>query len=248
MAKELKLEERHKYYLLGYIIADGCLCTSSKGYDFIQITTTDAPMAKKLSKILKTKVTRFKTKWKVRYTISIWNRAYVDWYKSQGICKRKTGKEIYPDVIPEYKNHFIRGFFDGDGMVIIFKKLLISGFACANREFLLRLRRDLSDYAGISKDAGTMRKENDAECYKLKYSISDTIRLCRFLYNDADIYMERKKNTYLSFVKDIASQRLYVQGQGRGKGSHKWVKIKSDLYGDIKSIPLEECQYLVKIL
>jgi len=238
------MKSKHKYYLLGYVFADGCLCTSTKGYDFVQIATVDREMAIKLSHILGTKVTRTKTKWKDRYTIDIWNRELVDWLKSKGIEKRKTGKEKYPEVELVDLHHFIRGYFDGDGMVTIFKKLLLSGFACANKDFLLNLRRDLSYHAGICKDSGTLLKENNVNCYKLRYAIRSTIRLCRYIYNDADIFMKRKKDVYLKYMKDIAPQRLCVQG----RAGNRWAKIKSELYGDIKSIPIEEYQYLKRIL
>jgi len=235
---------KYKYYLLGYIFADGCLCTSTKGYDYIQIATVDKNMAYKIAKLTGTKVSMLKTKWKDRYTISIWHRELVDWFKDKGIIKRKTGKEIYPEVELEYLSHFIRGYMDGDGMITIFKNLLLSGFACANKEFLLNLRRDLSYHAGISKDSGTLLKENDAECFKLRYAIKNTIRLCRYIYQDADIFMERKKNNYLTYIRDIAPQRLCVQG----RSGNRWVKIKSELYSDVEKVPEEELQYLRKVL
>lgn len=235
---------KHKYYLLGYIFADGCLCASAKGYDYIQIATVDRDMAHKIAELTGTKVSRLKTKWKDRYTIAVWDRALVDWFKSKGITKRKTGKEEYPEVELEFLSHFIRGYMDGDGMITIFKNLLLSGFACANKEFLLDLRRDLSYHAGISKDSGTLLKENDAECFKLRYSIRDTIRICRYIYRDADIFMSRKKENYLTYVRDIAPQRLCVQG----RSGNRWAKIKSELYSDVKSIPDEEYQYIKNIL
>jgi hypothetical protein len=243
-AGKVSMLNRHKYYLLGYIFADGCLCTSTKGYDYIQIATIDSDIAYKIAELTGTTVGKFKTKWKIRYTISIWDRELVNWFKSKGIIKRKTGKEIYPEVELEFLPHFIRGYMDGDGMITIFKNLLLSGFACASKDFLLNLRRDLSYHAGISKDSGTLLKENDAECFKLRYAIRDTIRICRYIYKDADIFMERKKNNYLAYVRDIAPQRLCVQG----RAGNRWAKIKSELYSDVKSIPKEEYQYLKEVL
>jgi hypothetical protein len=235
---------KHMYYLLGYIFADGCLCQSAKGYEYIQIATVDKNMAEKISVITETKPTRTKTKWKDRYIIRVWDRELVDWFKSKGIIRRKTGKEIYPEVNLDCLHHFIRGYMDGDGMITIFKNLLLSGFACANKDFLLGLRRDLSYHAGISKDSGTLLKENDAECYKLRYAIRDTIRICRYIYRDDDLHMERKKNNYLTYIRDIAPQRLCVQG----RAGNRWAKIKSELYSDVEKVPEMELQYLRKVL
>jgi len=238
------MKEKHKYYLLGYAMADGCLATTTKGYDFIPIATTDKEMAYKISEITGTKASRYKTKWKDRYTISIWNRELVDWMKSNGIIKRKTGKETFPNASEKNIKHFIAGYFDGDGMVTIFKNWLLSGFACANKEFLLNIRRVLSHQAGISKDSGTLVKEK-SKCYKLRYSVKDTIKLCRFIYNDSDIFMKRKKDTYLRYIKDFAPQRLDVRSPVYNR---RWAKIKSDLYGDIESIPEMEYQYVKHVL
>lgn len=238
------MEKEILYYLLGYVFADGCLATSSKGYEYISISTADEEIAKKISLYTNTKVTRFKTKWKMRYSVCIWDRELVDWMKSKGIIKRKTGFEQYPELDLDCLNHFIRGFLDGDGMISIFKNLLFSGFACANKDFLLNLRRDISYHAGVSKDSGTLLKECVANCYKLRYSVSDTIRLCRYLYKNATIFMERKKQNYISYIRDIAPQRLCVQG----RAGNRWAKIKSELYSDIEKVPEEELQYLSKVL
>ena len=238
------MESKHKYYLLGYIFADGCLCTSTKGYDFIQIATVDEEMAIQLGNLIGAKIQRTKTKWKDRYTIDIWDKELVDWFKSKGIIKRKTGKEIYPEVELVDLPHFIRGYMDGDGMITVFKNILVSGFACANKNFLLSLRRDLSYHAGICKDSGTLLKERDAECYKLRYAIRSTIQLCRYIYKDADIFMKRKKDAYLNYMRDIAPQRLCVQG----RAGNRWAKIKSELYSDIERVPEMELQYLRKVL
>ena len=236
--------DRHKYYLLGYIFADGCICTSAKGYDYIQITTVDEEMAIQISKLTNTKVTKFKTKWKVRNTVLIWDKELVNWFKSKGVIKRKTGKEIYPEVELEFLHHFIRGYLDGDGMIYIFQGKLASGFACASKEFLMGIRRDLSNHARISRDSGCLRKEKDANCYKLTYAMKDTIKMCRYIYRDDDIFMKRKKEKYLTYVRDIAPQRLNVQSPNE----NKWVKIKSELYGDIERVPEMELQYLRNIL
>jgi hypothetical protein len=238
------MEKEILYYLLGYVFADGCLSTSKKGYDYIAISTSDEEIAKKISIYTHTKVTKCKTKWKMRFTVCIWNRQIVDWMKSKGIVKRKTGFEEYPELDLNNLNHFIRGFLDGDGMISIFKNLIFSGFACANKKFLLDLRRDISYHAGISKDSGTLLKERDANCFKLRYSVKDTIKLCRYIYKNSTIFMERKKQNYLNYIRDIVPQRLCVQG----RSGNRWAKIKSDLYSDIEKVPEMELQYLHKVL
>ena len=241
------MEDKYKYYVLGYVMADGCLATSAKGYDYITITTVDEDIANKISSMYGGKVTGYKVKnktWKKRYTFSLWNRNLVNWMKDKGIVKRKTGKELFPITSDENTKYFIKGFFDGDGMVTIFKNWLLSGFACANKEFLLSIRRRLSDLAFISIDSGALIKEK-SNCYKLRYSVKDTIKLCRFLFNNSDIHMDRKKDKYIEYIKNFVPQRLDVQSPSYNK---RWSKIKSDLYGDIESIPEMEYQYVKNVL
>jgi hypothetical protein len=227
------MEDKYKYYILGYAMADGCLAESGKGYEYVSITTTDEDMAKKLSEIIDCKITRYKIKkkkWKTRLTVNVWDRNFVTWLKKNGLIFRKTGKESFPITNAENTRYFIKGYFDGDGMLTVFRDWLLSGFACANRDFLLLLRRKLSDLANISKDSGTLVKEK-SNCCKLRYSVKDSIKLCRFLFCDSQIHMDRKINTYIEYIKNFVPQRLNVQSPEYNK---RWAKIKSDLYGDIK--------------
>lgn len=114
---------------------------------------------------------------------------------AKGAFEKKTLILNFPNesIVPkELQNHFIRGYFDGDGS---FKKNNDGFYAfnlCGTKEFLLKCQDILAKQTKLEK----RHKDN-----KNNYSFSIGGRLQAkkigdYLYKNATVYLERKYNRY----------------------------------------------------
>jgi intein-encoded DNA endonuclease-like protein len=109
----------------------------------------------------------------------------------------------FPLVPKKYLSDFVRGYFDGDGNVYIYRyqrkdrqsKVSISlsaGFTSGSVLFLEELQNKLKQYALL--EGGSLHYRSRA--YRLYYSTSDSKRLYEFMYGMSKIYLARKKNIF----------------------------------------------------
>jgi len=105
---------------------------------------------------------------------------------SHGMIPRKSGKEVFPESVPEHlERHFIRGVFDGDGITDISRKR--SGFI--GSENLLQSIIDIIDYSNI-KLIKTSKSEN---IYYFLGGKKFSAYLYEYMYFNSTIWLERKK-------------------------------------------------------
>lgn len=141
-------------------------------------------------------------------------RMFVDLLKL-GLTPRKSKTIKFPDFIPQrYLNHFVRGYFDGDGCVAIgnrrrkaqpvaLKRLGII-FTSGSRIFLEDLGSNLKEIL--------MLKQSNVYCsnraYQIHYSTSDSIELFKFLYRDVSksTCLKRKLGVFLEYFQSQSSK------------------------------------------
>ena len=106
------------------------------------------------------------------------------------IPKKSLTLHINFELIPkELRNHFIRGYFDGDGSINKYQR--------ENKEYLEWEISFISSEAFLKQIIEEIKKErkfyscgnNFRMCFKAKQDIIDIID---YLYNNATIYMDRK--------------------------------------------------------
>lgn len=103
------------------------------------------------------------------------------------------------EQVPEqYKLAFIRGYFDGDGTLGLYKhsktnpKLEESLMFVGTKSFLEGIQK----YLGIGY---LMQKSNCNEAtYRLSYSTKKAFNAAELMYKNANIYLERKYNIYIN--------------------------------------------------
>lgn len=127
-----------------------------------------------------------------------------------GLTPRKSKTIGFPENIPnKYLNHFVRGYFDGDGCVYfqitpgeikesVVKRLNII-FTSGSKTFLKGLSDSLERGIGINKDK--IYTSNHA--YQLRYFVHDTIKLFKFLYKNVtgNLYLKRKLEVFLKYFQ-----------------------------------------------
>lgn len=110
---------------------------------------------------------------------------------------------IFPKIKESLIRHFIRGYFDGDGTVGIYKNksdkeyyTLRSGFCSGSERFMYQLADKLPC---INK---TVQKGKDTNIWSITFSVKDSIRLYNYMYKDATVWLKRKRDKFEQYLKE----------------------------------------------
>lgn len=193
-------------YWIGFIAADGSLSDKRHSVE-IEIQIRDINHLKKFSKFvtyednLKIGI-RDKTK-SCRATLI--NQKMYDDIKNYNLMPNKSFKIRFLNIISNFNNddnlikHFIRGYFDGDGSVTYRDNLtnLKVGF-CGNKEFLLELQEYLNKLLNIETIMYS-KKGTDIKSLYIRHK-QDAIKFLNYIYEDSNIYLDRKYKKYAVLV------------------------------------------------
>lgn len=191
------IDTETKVYWLGFFMADAnmYIYEDDKMQFSIKIQNKDHSLLERLKedisfegKVKEGYNTRNNTK--CYYSqLRTYNKTFCGHLMKHGIVPQKTGKEIIPETVPEdLIKHFIRGFLDGDGSITNSKLIRVSICSSTNtilnqiKEYLLMADIDTKIYH--HHDMYTLNTTRRLMTYKL----------LKFLYKDAQIYLDRKYN------------------------------------------------------
>lgn len=236
----LNTDSEFAAYFMGFWTADGHFSKADNG---ISITSTD----KQIVDVFTT-VTKFTNNVRVRRQEGYKDQYTVIWYGE--VTNRvlemgytpgaKTGTEFVPKRFRKepWVHHFIRGFFDGDGSIVLNKNGSLSSYLVnASRNLLRGIHNYLYKKKIVRGGALHNPKPN---FYKLQFGHYDTVQFCKFMYKDATYLLGRKHKIYLSgkdFVQGCVPQTntvCYYQdctNKARSKGlCKKHYDIEYDAY------------------
>ena len=214
------INSEEKAYWLGYLYADGCVKYSKhkrKNGKFSYAKTIS------LSSIDVTHLEKFRNSLKYTNSVKNYNNISVlyisnpyiyDDLVSLGCVERKTFILKFPNssqVPKEYISHFIRGYFDGDGGISLYRlkktnELRASIDICGIYSFLNDLLSNLNFVKTkiIYKD-----KRKSTDCWEVKSNSMYFIKgLFNYMYKDATVYLERKYDKFVSFLKQKGSETI----------------------------------------
>ncbi len=198
-------------YVLGFFAADGCMIKNNRGAHFIEFQITDKDILLKIKKLLGSnhKITERKNniKWKMAYRLQIGSKKMFEDLIALGMTSRKSNTLKLPIIPKKYFNHFVRGYFDGDGNVYIHKRKdrkgklsLLAGFTCGSEVFLEKIFSELKKTANIKK--GSLYCKNNIY-YCLYFSTNDSVSLYNFMYNQCgDLFLLRKRERFEKYLKN----------------------------------------------
>ena len=212
-------------YLLGYITADGCIVVSKKRKNhpfMLNITSAGLKHLYKLRNALKSehKISRkpnggLNT---FTYQLQIRNPIITNDLMELGIFPRKTG-HLNPIKVPEkYFPDFVRGFFDGDGTVYIYKVNKVSqikaGFINTSLSFFKEFNKQLCKNLDIpTKSIHKIidkRGEEKMVQFNVYFYVDDCEKLAEFMYgNNPSLYLPRKRRIFEEWK--LIKRRYYIK-------------------------------------
>jgi intein-encoded DNA endonuclease-like protein len=197
-------------YVLGFIVADGCVYKRKdrKNSYVLNITSKDREHLLKIKKVLNfdhSISTKYNSQ-KMPYSqMQICDREVCSDLMGLGILPRKTSN-LNPIKVPDkYFLDFVRGFFDGDGTVYIYKVNKVpqikAGFVSTSLSFFIEFNKRLCKNLDIPtkpihKTTDKRGKEKMAQ-FSTHFYIDDCEKLAEFIYRDNSIlYLSRKRRVF----------------------------------------------------
>lgn len=207
-------------YILGYLYADGSLEDASylRG-KYLRVSSIEKKNIIKIRELLNSKHTITEKSptsknGKMGYLLRIGSHVLYNDLTKLGLYPNKSLTIKFPDIPSNYLADFIRGYFDGDGCVMIQKargkkqsiviKRLSTVFTSGSKEFLERLARETQKIIGTEQ----INVYVGHNSYMLSYSTGDSIKIFKFMYNKkGNIYVKRKFDIFCEYFK-LRPQRI----------------------------------------
>jgi intein-encoded DNA endonuclease-like protein len=197
-------------YVLGFIFADGNIICTKRNTWFLSIQITDKKILEQIKNTLNSSHTISKRKrgqnHKQLYRLQIGSKDICKDLSNLGLTERKSKTIVFPNIPKKYLFDFIRGYFDGDGGVWVGlknkkhdnKNIIIStSFTSGCENFLISLKKILAENGLLG--GSLVKKERG---FDLKYSIKDSLKLYKNMYNDScPLFLSRKKERFEKYIK-----------------------------------------------
>ena len=201
------IDTEEKAYWLGFLYADGSVC----GNDIsLTLHSQDSEHIEKFKQFTNyggiTRVYSNKGLDTLYCRVTIVNKHLSETLKAQGCVERKSLILKYPKgLAKELHRHFIRGYFDGDGCIGYSKvrdRYVIN--LLGTKEFLEEVNNIFKDNLGIVIKSPKIAKKPNKNVYQFCYgAYMDIEKILKFLYEDSNIYLERKYKRYKDFINKL---------------------------------------------
>lgn len=183
-------------YILGFILTDGCIIEGTyKGYsDALKfgVRKSDIDILEKIKREFHSEHTISFVENAAHLTIT--SQKMVDDLKGLGILYRKSLREGVPKIPQKYVRDFIRGVVDGNGSISIDKAEYPNLSFCGGKKIVTFVRDYfLSKFNIYSKvDKRKRPKMGKQYLFYIGYRCNSAKTLINYLYNDANLYLDRK--------------------------------------------------------
>lgn len=116
----------------------------------------------------------------------------------------KSERVNIPPMGSNLLRHFLRGYFDGDGCLSLYEQQVgdVTVYKqewslTGNQTFLENLRNTYEPIIGITSATKMKRYKRTSNAVTLRYGGKyDVLRVCRYMYDGATIYLEEKRMQY----------------------------------------------------
>ncbi|OGZ17146.1 MAG: hypothetical protein A2494_03685 [Candidatus Lloydbacteria bacterium RIFOXYC12_FULL_46_25] len=192
-------------YVLGYLYADGSMEDASylRG-KYVRVSSTDKETILMIKKILDSEHTIVESspsRGKKQYLLRIGNTPLYDSLIEIGLYPNKSLTIKIPSVPDEFFSDFVRGYFDGDGCVSLYRTKGILGqeiinkltiiFTSGSFDFLHELCNTLHTRLNLRQQ----KVYRGDRSFQLRYATEDSVKLFEFLFakcGQDQYYLQRK--------------------------------------------------------
>jgi transposase len=182
------IDTEEKAYFLGWIIADANVSIYNNQYSLkMHIALKDKEIIDKFLEAINSKnKTKVKEGAHSSYYVSLTSVHMCKTLISYKVLPQKSGREVYPNFIPENLNkHFIRGVFDGDGITDVVNSR--SGFV-GSKNMVTNILKILN-----KNEIKIIQNSKNNNIYYFLGGKKFSRYLFEFMYNDAKVWLSRKK-------------------------------------------------------
>lgn len=211
------IDNEMKAYWLGMLLADGSVIKRSDNSFVIklELKNEDRYILERFVKDIDTdlKVKDYKYEYKNRSSkhnaiIQVHSIKMAQDLSKYGVVPQKTYKQSkLPNIPKEYMNHFIRGYFDGDGSISLIKpkdqhihraKIMF----CADETLANEIKELLFNEVGIISVIINMKKYGH-NIYNVRFGKNEYVyKFYDYIYNNAIFYMKRKRENFEKFIQE----------------------------------------------
>lgn len=182
-------------YFLGWLYSDGNVSKEKRNFT-LHINSKDMHILKIFKKRLKSnhpiKV------YKNAATLRIHSRIMCEKLNELGCVPKKSLIIKFPYVPNKYLNHFIRGFFDGDGSIHFNKPNTIKISFITTKSFIETLQYLLK----VNLDIKSQKISRQGKLYRCQYYGDNARKICVWMYKDCNnLYLKRKKERFIGHIK-----------------------------------------------
>jgi len=186
-----EIDTKKKAYWVGFITGDGNVYNNMLSFN---LSKNDKQQLKKFKDDIKSQHKLSDVECNNGVKLAITRKKIVEDLINLGIVPDKSHKNIsIPNVPDKFINHFIRGLFDADGGVYKRENYYGQEFEITGSERIINEVNDI-----LVELVGNRNKITDnGDCVDLNfYAYDDLKTIYHYLYDDADRYLERKKETF----------------------------------------------------
>lgn len=219
------IDNEEKAYWLGFFYADGCVYVNKEtnsGECCIKLYAGDHNHLRKFNKSINgnlpiefhESICSLNNKSQHSCSIRCYSIEMSNDLISHGCIPNKTFEIEVPDIDKSLINHFIRGFFDGDGCICnasTKRETVGINFCSASEMFLKQIREVLCNH-GISS---YITDEKDKTTFRLYVKgLKNTDDMWNYMFDNATIFLDRKvKKKQDLYEKYKITQRLLRQSE-----------------------------------
>lgn len=201
-----KIDSPNKAYILGFLFADGhneikkatvSISLQEEDKEILELMRQEIGSEKPLEYLDYSNKNDFDYHYKNQYRLMFFNKHICDTLNDIGMLSNKSLSLTFPDIHASLYQHFIRGYFDGDGSVCFSKNGNCIVTITSTESFCNSVKEILFEQLGIY--TGIYNASNNNGITKVA-SISGKNQVQKFgeyIYKDADMFLSRKYNKFL---------------------------------------------------
>ncbi len=208
-------------YWLGFLYADGNCTTENRIR--LQLSLKDKDVLNKFRNFMQSNTRPIKLKdnngypachfgfrsWRVHNRVKVYE-----------LTQRKEKRHrLHPDLLQKgIRQHFIRGYFDGDGSFYVDKRGYLFAEITGYKPVIRDIKNCLVSDGIISEKKKIVK--NGPTVVRLRLSASEAVLLGKYLYKDAFYFADRKHTIYKNHVErlnNLTENRLSLMRQSKYK-------------------------------